>query len=269
MTSALARFELTPYRQRIALALLTGAVVISLAFALAGLTWRLAGHAGTGAITVPPTARPVPVPDIAPALALAPFGRTAPGDAAQATTLALQLRGLVYAQPQSLAAAFISANGETAKPYRVGDAVLSASIESIEPRRVLLRNGGRVEFLAFPDPFATPGAAPTLVAGAPNPNAPPSQAAPSPPPPPVQANVPSPADVMARFDARPVSGGYQVGDNAPVGLRPGDVLRSVNGGALTSPEAARDALTRAQQAGTAQVQITRDGKPVTLTVPIR
>jgi general secretion pathway protein C len=264
MTPALARFELTPYRQRIALALLTAAVVVSLAFALAGLTWRLAGHAGTGAITVPPTARPVPVPDIAPALALAPFGRAAPGDAAQPTTLALQLRGLIYAQPQSLAAAFISVNGEQARPFKVGGALLSATIEGIEPKRVLLRNGGRIEFLTFPDPFAPAGG--TAAAPAPTPNAPPSQATAAPAPPPPQ---PSPADVMARFDARPVSGGYQVGANAPPGLRPGDVLRSVNGGALNSPDAAREALARAQQAGTAQVLITRDGKPVTITVPIR
>lgn len=266
MTPALARFELTPYRQRIALALLTAAMAVSLAFALAGLTWRLAGHAGTGAITVPPTPRPVPVPDIAPALALAPFGRAAVDDVAQPTTLALQLRGLVYAQPQSLAAAFISANGEQAKPFKVGDALLSATIEGIQPKRVLLRNGGRVEFLAFPDPFAPVGGAAPATAAAPTPSAAPSQASGSPPTPQPQ---PSASDVMARLDARPVSGGYQVGTNAPPGLRPGDVLRSVNGGALTSPEAARDALIRAQQTGSAQVQITRDGRPVTITVPIR
>ena len=267
MTPLLARFELTPYRQRIALNLLTGAVAVSVAFALAGLTWRLAGHAGTGAITVPPSARPVLVPDLAPAIALAPFGRAAPGDAAQPTGLALQLRGLIYAQPQSLASAFISPNGEQARPFKVGDAVLTATIEGIERNRVLLRNGGRVEFLAFPDPFAPAGGAAPAGAG-PGP-APITTATQPPAPPPVAATAPSPSDVLAGFDARPVPGGYQVGDNAPVGLRAGDVLQRVNGGALTSPEAARDAIARAQASGTAQVQIMRDGKPVTLTVPIR
>ena len=264
MNSLLARFELTPYRQRIALNLFAGAVAVSVASALAGLTWRLAGHAGTGAIIVPPAARPVVVPDLAPAIALAPFGRAAPSDAAQPTGLALQLRGLIYAQPQSLASAFISPNGEQARPFRVGDAVLSATIESIERHRVLLRNGGRMEFLAFPDPFGPPGgAASTNVAGG---SSVPTTA---PPPPPVAATAPSPNDVLARFDARQVSGGFQVGENAPAGLRPGDVLQRVNGGALTSPEAARDAILRAQTLGSAQVQIMRDGKPVTLTVPIR
>jgi type II secretion system protein I len=42
-----------PRQARTTLDLLTGAVVVSVAFALAGLTWRIAGHAGTGAITVP------------------------------------------------------------------------------------------------------------------------------------------------------------------------------------------------------------------------
>ena len=45
--------SLTPRQARTALDILTGLVVISVAFALAGLTWRLAGHAGTGAISVP------------------------------------------------------------------------------------------------------------------------------------------------------------------------------------------------------------------------
>ena len=44
---------LTPRQLRTALDLLAAAVVISVALALAGLTWRLAGNAGTGAITAP------------------------------------------------------------------------------------------------------------------------------------------------------------------------------------------------------------------------
>jgi general secretion pathway protein C len=67
--------SLTPRQARTALDVLTGLVVISIAFALAGLTWRLAGHAGTGAITVPSgRSGPAVAPDIAPAIALAPFG---------------------------------------------------------------------------------------------------------------------------------------------------------------------------------------------------
>ena len=77
---------LTPRQARTALDVLTGLVVISVAVALAGLTWRIAGHAGTGAITVPSgRSAPAIAPDIAPALALAPFGKVSSTDAAQAT----------------------------------------------------------------------------------------------------------------------------------------------------------------------------------------
>lgn len=273
---ALRRFEMTPYRMRIAFNLFTGFVIVTVAFALAGLTWRLAGHAGTGAITVPSSSRPVPVPDLAPALALAPFGRGVATDAAQPTTLTVELKGIVFARPESLSSAFIAANGEAAKPFKVGDAILSATVETIRMNRVLLRNGGRVEFLAFPDPFAKAQAAAAtpanIATGRPPGALPPMRPSTAPPP---LASIPSPngtpttADLMAKFDARPVSGGYQVGANAPTGMQPGDVLQTVNGTTLGNPDMARDAFAKAQTAGTAQIQILRDGKNLTLTVPIR
>ncbi len=256
-------FALTPYHQRIAFRVFTGAVVVSVAWALAGLTWRLAGHAGTGAITVPVVQRTAPVPDLAPILALAPFGRGAPDDAAPPTALAIQLRGIILARPESMSSAFIAANGEAPKAFSVGDAILSGTIETIQRHRILLRNGGRLESLAMPDPFG----APPTTAAAPNIGG----AAPAPAPAPVAAPAPAVAvaDVLAKFDATPTSGGYAVGERAPPGLQPGDVLQSVNGQALASPDAARDAFAKAQSAGTAQLQIMRDGKRVTLTVPIR
>ena len=265
---AIRRFDLTPYRQRVALDLLTGFVVVTVAVALAGLTWRMAGHAGVGAITVPRTARPVPVADLAPAVALAPFGRAVAADAAQPTALALQLKGIVFARPERLSTAFIIANNEVARPFHVGDAVAGATVEAIQVNRVLLRNGGRLEFLAFPDPFATPGA-PTggSIAGSAAP--PPSRAVapPLPPaPPPAAAGA---SALMSRFDARPVSGGLQVGSNPPPGMQAGDVLQSVNGAALGSADAARDAFVSAQANGTAQIQILRGGKRITMTVPTR
>lgn len=256
------RFEMTPYRVRLALDALTALVILSIAFALAGLTWRLAGYAGTGAITVPPSSRPAAVPDMAPAIALAPFGKGAVAlDGAQPTSLQVTLKGVVYARPETLSVAWIAQGTEAPKPYRVGEAVAGAPIEAIQATRVLVRNGGRVEFIAFPDPAGVPvapGAAP--------------QVATAPLPPPPTPGVPPPADpaqFLQRMNATPVSGGYQVGQNAPPGLRAGDVVRQLNGAPLTSPEAAREAIAGAQSSGTAQIQVVRDGKPLTITVPIR
>ncbi|MGK6318202.1 type II secretion system protein N [Sphingomonas sp. DT-204] len=256
------RFQLTPYRVKLALDVLTGLVIVSVAFALAGLTWRLAGHAGTGAVSVPVTARLAPPPpDLALALAFAPFGRGAPGDGAVPTTLQIELKGLVFARPAELASAFIAAGSET-KAYRVGENVAGAVIETIEPKRVLLRNNGRLESLAFPDPLAQ--ASPTPAPSSPVPGGAPLAATPAPPPAP-----PSAASLMQRLDARPVSGGYQIGEGAPPGLQAGDVVQLVNGTPLANPDTARDAFLKAQQEGTAQIQVLRDGKRLTLTVPIR
>lgn len=259
----LRRFELTPYRTRLGLDVLAGLVVVSVAVALAHLTWRLAGHADVGAITVPATRGAAPVPDLGPALALAPFGRGGiDGEGAVPTGLALQLKGIVFARPAELSVAYIQVGTEVAKPFRTGEGVSGATIQAIQPTRVLLSNGGRIEFLAFPDPFARPGATPGA-APAPASSGNPVAAAPPAPP------APSAEAVLQRFDAQPVSGGYRIGANAPPGLQQGDVLQQLNGTPLTTPDAARAAISGAQASGTAQIQIMRDGRPVTLTVPIR
>jgi general secretion pathway protein C len=263
----LRRFDLTPYRMKIALDVLTGLVIISVAVALAHLTWRMAGHADVGAITVPATRSAAAVPDVGPALALAPFGRAGlDGEGASPTTLQLALKGIVFARPETLSVAYIQVGTEVAKPFHVGEVVSGASISAIQVNRVLLSNGGRIEFLAFPDPFATPGTAPGgTIAPAPVPGGNPIGNAPAP----GAVSQPSAEAVLQRFDAQPADGGYRIGANAPPGLRPGDVLQNLNGTPLTSPDAARAAITGAQASGTAQVQILRDGKPVTVTVPIR
>ncbi|WBY09408.1 type II secretion system protein N [Sphingomonas sp. 7/4-4] len=149
--------SLTPRQARTALDILTGLVVISVAFALAGLTWRLAGHAGTGAITAPSgRSGPAVAPDIAPAIALAPFGKVAGADASQATSLPLELKGVIAAIPAELSTAFIAVGGQAAAPFHVGEGVSGATIQSILRDRVILAIGGRTEFLAFPDPTLSP-----------------------------------------------------------------------------------------------------------------
>jgi len=265
-------FSLTPRQTRTALDLLTGAVVVSVAVALAGLTWRLAGHAGTGAITVPSgRTGPAVAPDIASALALAPFGKPAASEAGQLTSLPLELKGVIAATPAALSTAFISVSGAAPVAFRVGENVSGATIQSILRDRVILAIGGRTEFLAFPDPTLSPEerqAAAEAQAQA-------AQAAPAPTPsgaPVAAPSAPSPAGAAAlleRFDASPTSGGYRIGDNGPPGMLAGDVIQSVNGTPLSDPTAAQAAFAAAQASGSAQIQILRDGKRLTLTVPLR
>lgn len=263
---------LTPRRIRLGLDLFTGAVVLSVAVALAGLTWRIAGHAGTGAITVPGAGRLPVVAAAAPApgaLAFQPFGQAAPGDASQPTGLALELRGLVFARPAALASAFVSVGGAEAVAVKVGDSVGGATVQAIGRDRIILLNGGRSEYLALPDPLAAP-----VQPGAPAPAAGQAAAVPVPPPPPPGVSAPaapppSTASLLQRFNATPTGDGLRIGANAPGGLRQGDVIQSLNGQSLADPAAAQSALAAAQASGAARVDIVRNGQRVTLTVPTR
>lgn len=267
-------FSLTPRQARTGLDLATGLVVVSVAVALAGLTWRIAGHAGTGAITVPSgRSAPAIAPDIAPVLALAPFGKALVSDAGQATTLPLELKGVFAANPADLSVAYISVSGAPALPFRIGEVAGGATVQAILRDRVILLNAGRSEFLAFPDPTLSPEERAAAAAKGPAPAAPaplvpgvaPAQGNTPPPSPP----PPSQASMLQRLDASPVSGGYRIGSNGPPGMQAGDVIQSVNGTALSDPAAAQGAMAAAQASGSAQLQILRDGKRLTLTVPLR
>jgi general secretion pathway protein C len=255
--------DLTPRQSRTALDIATAAVIVSVAVALAGLTWRIAGHAGTGAVTVPSGARPVAqVADLTPALAFAPFGKGTT-EATTATALPLKLKGVFAASPATLSVAYIEVGSDAAKPFRIGEAPGGGVIEGILRDRVLLRVNGRIEFLAFPDPTLT-AEQQTAALTQPEPT---PLAAPQGSGPPIQPQSAA-AAALAGLAPAP-GGGLLVGDGAPPGLRQGDVVTSINGTPVTNQASAAAALAAAQASGSAQIQITRDGKPVTLTVPTR
>ncbi|MBR0551021.1 PDZ domain-containing protein [Sphingomonadaceae bacterium LXI357] len=255
----------SPRQIKTGLDMLTALMIVSVAFALAGLTWRLAGHAGVGAITVPSAGRPVAVTtDIGPAVALAPFGKSAIGDNGVPTSIEAELKGVIFAIPASLSTAFIAVGNDAPQNFGVGDSVGGATIAAIRRDRVILNNGGRIEYLALPDPTKAAGADQNASASPVYRTPPPGATPPAP-----TATQPSADDVMARFGATATGNGIRVGDNAPAGLQPGDVISSVNGTPVTDAASARAAYTAAQQSGSAQIQILRDGKTITVTVPTR
>lgn len=266
---------LTPRQTKLALDLLTGGVVISVAAALAALTWRIAGHAGTGAITVPSGSGGTAAPASAgPAIALAPFGKGVVTDAGQPTALPLTLQGIVAANPASASTAFIVVQGQAPAPFQIGQTVGGATIQGITRDRVILSNQGRLEYLTFPDPKAPAAAVAAQVPGpvVPGKGAPP----PGPPPPPAPMSAPPPAtaaqaptSLLQRFNATPAAGGYRIGSAAAPGLNAGDILLSVNGTPLSDPQAAGAAFNAAQANGSATIIVLRDGKRMTLTVPLR
>jgi general secretion pathway protein C len=250
-----------------ALDLLAGAAILSVAIALAGLVWRMAGQADTGAITLPSDARAAAtVVDTGPALAWQPFGSPTATDATTATGIQAVLKGVVFARPAELSVAFVAIGAEPPKPYKVGDAVAGAGITEIRRDRIILNNGGRLEFLAFPDPFGNPASKPGTAPQGPPPQGQPMQQSPasaSAPP------APTAQTVLSRLGATQVAGGYSIGSDPPPGMRPGDVVQSVNGASMTDQSAVNAAIASAGASGQAQISILRDGKPITVTIPIR
>ncbi|HTG38660.1 MAG TPA: signaling protein, partial [Sphingomonas sp.] len=117
------------------------------------------------------------------------------------------------------------------------------------------------EYLALPDPAAPPAGAPGAAPATSTPAATPS--APAAPPPQAAANL------LQRLQAEPTDGGYRIGAGGLPGIQPGDVVQSVNGQALGKGAADQAAFAAAQASGSAQIQVLRDGKPMTLTVPLR
>lgn len=246
--------------------LFTGAVVVSVAIALAGLTWRLAGFAGTAAPTIMPAPVAAGPVDVSAAIALAPFGRVTDG-AATATALALELRGIVLARPPGASAALIAAPGGRPVAYAVGQSVGGAAIEEIAMDHVRLRVNGRAELLAFPR-FGAPLPMAAMPALAPIPMAAPIIQPPG-------AKVPAPApDIIASLGATPTGTGYRIG--APpsdlatrAGLLPGDVIRTVNGQPLGDPARDRQVIAAAGASGAIRIELLRGEQRVTLSMPLR
>ncbi|MFV0624479.1 type II secretion system protein N [Sphingomonas sp. ac-8] len=260
---------LTPRQKRRTLDAAIALAIVSVAFALAGLVWRMAGHAGTGAVTVPSEGRirATTPADLAPLLGWAPFGQAAVGEPTAKTGIQAELKGLIFAIPAERAIAFVATGSEPAKSYHVGDTLAGLRIEGIQRDRILLNNGGRIEYLGFPDSNVLTGATDTAAPPPAAPAMPGFTPMASPPPPAVQSPAAA-AGLIERLGATQVPGGYAIGAGAPPGMRQGDVIQSINGTALSDPAAASAALANAGN-GPAQITILRDGKPITVTVPIR
>jgi type II secretory pathway component PulC len=128
--------------------------VISVAAALANLTWRLAGDAeGPSAINAAMEAfvPPAPAPDISGMINLPPFGRVMAGTAMVSAPAGLTLHGVLMTNPPTQSSAIIASGGREANSYRLGDAVGAGMIlDAISVDYVVLRLGAQYFMLYFP-----------------------------------------------------------------------------------------------------------------------
>ena len=171
--------------------------------------------------------------------------------------------------------------------YAPGMSIGEQLVDAVDPGRVLLRRNDVTCAIALFDPRP-----PQVLAAAP----------PSPPPPPpsrpppgfvspldgirvvgerlevrsdaISRAIASPETIAGTLRATPVQGGLRLHGIArqhpltALGVRNGDVIRSVDGHALGSPDAWLDALSAIQRTGAHEIAIARRGEAITVGVDV-
>jgi general secretion pathway protein C len=270
----------------------TAALLIALAFSLARLTWAVL-YSETVVAEAPALDPVIPgaglngVSPSPPALdsvaRLHLFGQASPADRptmvdidAPETRLRLQLRGVVAAVPSGQGVALIASESGEERHYLPGAEIPGgATLEQVHPDRVVLSRAGRYELLRLPRDAPLSGDAPQGPAAQPGTGT-------------GGASLPAETrrqwleDPTALFDAvqvQPVMEGGSIHGFAisprrdarmfrEIGLRPGDVVTSVNGIAvagMSDPTAIRDQLAGASEI---RLDIERNGRPDTVVIPI-
>jgi len=191
--------------------------------------------------------------------------------------MGLALKGTI-AGPKEIARAIIEDRKEQ-KSYKIGDEIKGAILLAIYRNKVIVDVGGQEQMLVIED-VETKAKAPAAAAAPPRAARPPRE-------------IPEPAEssgltnVMKNLDeyigkARVVpyfKGGEPYGFRVSnlssdamiyeLGVRSGDVIRSVNGIPIRTPEDAFKAYQQFQNESSVQVELERNGEPTTVTVPLR
>lgn len=188
------------------------------------------------------------------------------------TRLNLSLKGTIAATEGEGSMAIIAAQGRDEMVYAISDTVLpGTTLHAVYPDRVILNRGGALEALKLPKEF--PEGGPTNVrrsvpaaTEAADPTRSIQQV--------VTQNVTKLADVI-----RPTPyfvGGEQQGYRvypgrdrkqfAALGLRPGDLIKSVNGASLSDPQQAMEIFQNLGSADQVTVTVERNGQPQVLTL---
>lgn len=263
-------------RAAIGVDLFTVAMIVSVAIALAQLTWRILGDSGLPARPVPVVLAPPPAPvDLTAITAASPFGTAAAAAGPAAGNLIL--RAIMFARPATASTALISAGDTPAILLHVGDpAPGGAIVDGIALDHVVLRTSAGLQTLAFPKPGApAAGAAPSAqpFVGLPTPTAPvaiPSAPLLLPPPPTGGARI----GFLDSIGATPTQEGYRIGADAPAamraaGLQPGDVVQKINGTTVGNADTDRALFASAVSGGALRVELVRNGRHIAVSLPAR
>lgn len=265
-------------------------LVAALAWQIARIAWMLVPGSALGdPVEAPPAAAGAAAPgrsaaraDVQTIASAHLFGKaeaaTAPPPAEVVhedlaeTRLNLALKGTIAATDPSQSAAIIAAAGRDEMVYSINDTVApGTTLHAVYPDRVILNRSGALEALKLPKEFEESASPPVRR------SVPTAERAPDPSPS-IQAvlteNVTKLADVI-RPTPYFVGGeqqGYRVypGRNrkqfAALGLRPGDLIKDVNGASLTDPQQAMEIFQSLGTADQVTVTVERNGQPQVLTL---
>lgn len=190
------------------------------------------------------------------------------------TRLNLSLKGTITANDEQSSIAIIADTGNQEKVYAIRDTVVpGTTLHAVYADRVILNRGGALEALKLPKEF--PQGAQPVRRAAPPPVSRAADANPS-----IQEvvteNVTKLADVI-RPTPYFVAGqqqGYRVYPGrdrkqfAALGLRPGDLIKDIDGAALTDPQQAMEIFQNLGNADQVSVTVERNGQPEVLVLSV-
>ena len=259
-------------------------LVIAIGWQLANIVWMLIpGPAAGDAVVVPAgqvtTTRSGPATADVQAIATAHlFGEASPEDAApvvaeisdedlEDTRLSnLQLKGTIASPEAAMSAAIITDSSNEEKVYLIGDPIASgAKLHAVYTDRVVLNENGRLTNLRLPEEYREVPAPQVRRTTTQRRTAPATQSIQSV----VSQNVARLADVIrpTPYFVNGQQQGYRVYPGrdrrqfAALGLRPGDLIKDIDGQSLTDPTQAMQIFQSLGTASQVSVTVERNGQP--------
>ncbi|WP_250658733.1 type II secretion system protein N [Alkalimarinus coralli] len=189
------------------------------------------------------------------------------------TKLQLQLKGVFTAEREEESSAIVAERGKKGEYFKIGDKLPgNAELVAVYSDRVLLKRNGRLETLSFED-TKKGGIAKVKPSFNRKQISSPEQFVDVA----EKRLAESPATALASVGLRPVkegsASGYVYDGNNPMlagmNLKPGDVVRSVNGNPLGDINKDKALLKQLYQEGSLEVEVERDGTSFYINYPLR
>ena len=259
-------------------------LVVAVGWQLANIVWMLIPGPAAGDAIVAPAGQVLPGPsgpataDVQGIAATHLFGEASADDAApvipettdenlEDTSLSnLELKGTIASPEPAMSAAIITDGRNQEKVYLIGDPIgTAAKLHAVYTDRVVLNENGRLTNLRLPEEYKQTAVAPVRGTTTRRQAAPATQSIQSI----VSQNVARLADVIrpTPYFVNGQQQGYRVYPGrdrrqfAALGLRPGDLIKDIDGQSLTDPTQAMEIFQSLGTANQVSVTVERNGQP--------